>query len=211
MKDTIVYFITHSETFSSKNIFIIKNSDNIQLPNEKVFLSIEGEKKAHELSKLQELHNIDAVYSSNYESCLQTAKYFTSKDNQIIYIDERFNERIEGNLDSLSHYDFDNIQAKNFDYKLVGGESLNEVKKRMATATKQVLMNEAGKRVIVITHNKALIALLSLWCEVGYNYDDEIILTFNDKTVFDGSSSPLMGFKVTFDGMSVLNVESIEL
>lgn len=210
MKDTIIYFITHSEIFPSKNISIIKNSDNIKTTREKIFLSIEGENKASELSKQKEFQNIEAVYSSSYSRCLQTAKYFITKDSPIIYIDERFNERIKGNLSNLNYYDYEKIQAKNFDYKLDDGESLNEVKERMASATKQVLMNESEKQVAVFTHNKALIALLSSWCEVGYNYDDEIILTYNDTTVFDGYSNALMVYKVTFDGFNVLNVEHIK-
>ena len=72
---------------------MISNSDSNQVQNEKAFLSVSGEKKAEELSKHFELHNIDAVYSSNYVRALETAKYIALENNTIINVDDRFNER----------------------------------------------------------------------------------------------------------------------
>ncbi|MGM9834415.1 MAG: histidine phosphatase family protein [Bacilli bacterium] len=211
MNETVIYFVRHSETFPKGNIYTIKNSDSPLVSSEKAFLSINGEKKAEALSKIEELQGIDAIYSSSYDRCMQTAKYFAAQNDTIIHVDERFNERIIGYLDDLSKLSYERIQAKNFDYKARAGESLNEVKKRMADATKQVLMNESGNRVVIVTHSTALVTLLSLWCDIGYNYDDEIILSYNDETIIDGTFTAPMVFKVVFDGMSVLNVEHINI
>lgn len=211
MNETVIYFVRHSETFPKANIYTIKNSDSPLVTSEKAFLSVKGEKKAEALSKVEELQGIDAIYSSSYDRCMQTAKYFADQNNTIIHIDERFNERVVGYLDDLSQADYERIQAKNFDYKARAGESLNEVKKRMAYATKQVLMNETENRVVVVTHSTALITLLSLWCDMGYNYNDEIILSYNDETVIDGTWEAPMVFKVVFDGMNVLSVEHINI
>ena len=56
MQKTIVYLIRHSEQLKIKGIKNIKEDD--QINNEKIILSVEGENKARELSKKEELNNI---------------------------------------------------------------------------------------------------------------------------------------------------------
>ena len=51
---TTVYFMRHSEALKSQNI---KNSDTLQLQNEKWVLTIKGEYIAKEKSELEELKN----------------------------------------------------------------------------------------------------------------------------------------------------------
>ena len=58
---TTVYLIRHSKSEKINNIV---NSDNLQIQNEKQFLSIEGEELAKEKMNNDELKNIDALYSS---------------------------------------------------------------------------------------------------------------------------------------------------
>ena len=124
--ETVVYLIRHSENTSKSNLHIIKNSDSEQVMNEKSFLSVSGEKKAIELCKVKELQGLDAIYSSNYVRALETAKYLAFENKTVINVDERLNERKIGKMGSLSWKDFSQGQAKDFDYKLPGGESLNE-------------------------------------------------------------------------------------
>ena len=88
---TYVYLIRHSEQLKIENM-ILENEDS-QISNEKIILSIEGEKKAEEISKLTELSNIDVLWSSNYVRAISTAKYIASQNNIDINIDENFNER----------------------------------------------------------------------------------------------------------------------
>ena len=211
MEKTIVYLIRHSESTPKSNIKNIVNRDSEQINNEKVFLSVSGEKRAEELSKNKELKNIDAVYSSNYVRALSTAKYIALENNTIINVDERLNERKIGDMGDMEWKEFERLQTKKHDFKLVGGESLNQTKKRMVEVMKNILMFEAGNRVAVVSHATAITCLLSSWCEYGLNYDDRIILTYNEKTVVDGSFSAPHVFKVTFDGMNVLNVEYIDI
>ena len=114
-------------------------------------------------------------------------------------------------MGDMTAKEFARLQAKDFDFKLSGGESLNQTKKRMVEATKNVLMFEAGNRVAVVTHAVALTCLLSSWCEVGKNYDDEIILSYDGASIVDGTFTTPMVFKVTFDGMNVKNVERLSI
>ena len=87
MKNTIIYLIRHSEQLKINGTYISKEDD--QSKNEKIVLSIEGEKKALELSKSEELQNIDLLYSSNYARAIATAKYIAAENNIQINIDDR--------------------------------------------------------------------------------------------------------------------------
>lgn len=87
----IVYLIRHSEQFKIKGIKNI--TEDTQSSNEKIILSIEGEKKAQEISNLKELNDIDILWSSNYVRAISTAKYIANKNEIEINIDERLNER----------------------------------------------------------------------------------------------------------------------
>ena len=87
-KVTYIYLIRHSEQLRLKN-----NEDESQIANEKIILSVDGEKKAEEISKLDELKNIDVLYSSSYVRAIATAKYIALENNIEIIIDKNFNER----------------------------------------------------------------------------------------------------------------------
>ncbi len=209
--ETVVYLIRHSEVTPRVNIKNISMHDNKQNINEKAFLSVSGEKRAEKLSKHQELQNIDAVYSSNYVRCLETAKYIALENNTIINVDDRLNERKVGEMGEMRASEFERLQRKDFDFKLSGGESLNQTKKRVVEAMKNILMFESGNRVAVISHATAITTLLTAWCETGYNVDDNIILSFEDETIVDGRYTAPMMFKVTFDGMNVKDIKNIDL
>lgn len=90
-KLTQVYLIRHAEQLKIKNK-IVKN-ENSQISNEKIILSVAGEKEAEKISELEELKNIDILWSSNYARAIGTAKYIAEKNNIEINIDESFNER----------------------------------------------------------------------------------------------------------------------
>lgn len=91
LEKTIIYLIRHSEQLRINGSY--ESSESEQLKNEKIILSIEGEKKAERLSEREELKNIDALYSSNYTRAISTAKYIAAQNNIEINIDERLGER----------------------------------------------------------------------------------------------------------------------
>ncbi len=209
--ETVVYLIRHSEATSRSNFKIISCSDSLQEENEKMLLSISGEKKAELLSKHEELSNLDAVYSSSYVRALETAKYIALENNTIINVDDRLNERKIGKMDDMEPIEFEKTQMKDFDFKLPQGESLNQTKKRIVDSMKNILMFESGNRVAVVTHATALTCLLSAWCEMGRNYDGQVILSYDDETIIDGHFTAPMVFKVVFDGMNVKSLEYLNI
>ena len=79
---TIVYLIRHSVRFNNKEMIeSYKTNQNALLKNEKIVLSVTGEKRAEILSNEEELQDIDVVYTSNCVRTLQTAKYLLEKQN----------------------------------------------------------------------------------------------------------------------------------
>lgn len=209
--DTVLYILNASEVIPKNNIKNISVKDSNQLNVETIPLSVSGEKNAEYLSKNKELNNIDSVYCSNFVSAISTAKYIAIENNCIINVDERLNERKVGQLSSIDIAEFNRLQLRDANFKLNNGESLNQTKKRITECIKNILMFESGNRVAVVTHNVALTCLLSAWCEEGRNYDNDIILTYNDDSIIDGKCEIPMLFKVVFDGMIVTSVERIDL
>ena len=88
---THIYLIRHSEQLKIKNKIV--QNEYSQISNEKIILSVKGEKKAQKISKLKQLNNVDVLWSSNYVRAISTAKYIASENNIEINIDENFNER----------------------------------------------------------------------------------------------------------------------
>ena len=85
MENTIIYLIRHSEQLREYTNIVVSQEEN-----EKIVLSVEGEKRAERLSLNSELINISEIWSSSYSG---TAKYIAYKNNLKINIDNRLNER----------------------------------------------------------------------------------------------------------------------
>lgn len=98
--DTIVYLIRHSEQFRG-----YKEKYNSQQQNEKIVLSINGERLAEELSNNAELQNIDELWSSSYSRAVCTAKYIAEKNNLEINVISDFGEKqfLDGNYNVIEN------------------------------------------------------------------------------------------------------------
>ena len=88
---TTIYLMRHS--MALKNINNDYNDESLQLQNEKMPLSIEGEELASNISKESELQNIDVVISSNYVRAMATAKYILNINKLNLIVNSAFGER----------------------------------------------------------------------------------------------------------------------
>lgn len=203
---TVVYMIRHSEPFK-KHKGSIRTNETILLENEKSPLSIQGEKLAERMANHKEYKNLDLVYSSNYVRAMSTAKYFASINNLLVNIDDRFNERVHG-VNSWSELpsNFEANQFDNEDYKTGFGESQKEVQNRMYEGLLDIIRNNKGKRIAVISHSTAIAFLLKKWCEVYYDKEYK----FKGKSFFDGKWNYCETFKLEFDEndelLNILNI-----
>lgn len=91
MNETIIYLIRHSEQY--RDCIYNFSSDSECVKNEKIILSVDGEKKAQLFAEQEELKKIESIYSSNYTRAMATAKYIALNNNLKINIDDRLGER----------------------------------------------------------------------------------------------------------------------
>lgn len=208
MKKTIVYLIRHSEQLKLDGIKNITEEE--QMSNEKIILSVEGEIKASNLSKIDELQNIDVIWSSNYVRAISTAKYIAHKNNLSINLDSNFNERKLGNLETLEKidknkkYSFTESQLLDSNFKNLEGENRNEVTIRMTASLNKLLEDYSGKKIVVVSHGAAIKFLLMNWCTLN----EEHKLLYNNNLI-DLKSPSIVKLEFDEKKLQYLNILNI--
>lgn len=212
MIETTVYLIRHSVRFNNKNILQYNTEQNKTIRNEKIILSVEGEKRAETLSNEKELQNIDIAYTSNCVRTLQTAKYLLEKQKLKANIDERFDERRSGKPNDDIVKDWWLRQYTDENYKTEGGESQKEVRERFTEAFNEVLEANKGKRIAIFSHGYAITFFIMTWCKFKYNgTKDDMQFYFRNKKIFDKKLNAPDVFKLEFDENNrIVDIKNIE-
>lgn len=207
---TLIYLIRHAQPIKIE-LKNVNNNDDCQIQNEKQVLSLKGEKQALELSKKDIFKNIDSVYSSKYVRAIETAKYIASEKNISILIDERLGERKLGVEEKSKEFWLEQMYNENI--KAIGGENQKEVRKRMIESIEDILKNEKGKKVAVVTHATAMTFLLMNWCKLENAILDgkKRKLSFNNKIVIDDSFNTPEVFELVFDDDVIYSIKRINL
>ncbi|MDD3187470.1 MAG: histidine phosphatase family protein [Bacilli bacterium] len=203
---TEIYLLRHSLQIDKKLLnYDPKEKD--QLKNEKLILSKEGEILAEEFSSRKEFQNIDLIYSSNYVRAIETAKYFSN--DKIINIDYRLGERV---VTEKIDNEFWASQFYNEELKTKNGESGKEVSKRMMEVMNEILLNNLGKRVLVVSHAAAITFFLLNFCKlIDLDYQNKSrILTYRGKEIINGPIQKPSAFKLTYKDRELDNVEYIK-
>lgn len=201
---TTIYLISNNCFMNDKIIY----KDYIDFDEKRKYqpLTINGEKIALTIAKRKKFQDIDAIYSSTFFSSINTAKYLVDKLNIDLIVDKRLDNRLVGNLTD-SNINLRNLQEHDFDYKLVGGESLNDVKSRMIDIMKEILRNHEDSKVAVFTHNVPIISLLTVWCEKGFNYEEKLILNYNDNVIIDGLKNDYNVIELNYEKEKLLSIK----
>ena len=209
--NTTIYLIRHSLKFKSKNIESYNSSEEELVRSEKIIISVEGEKRAQALSKLDELQNIDAVYVSNCVRTLQTAKYLLDEQRLKVNIDERLDERRYGIPNDDEYPDWFRMQYFDPKFKTVNGESQEEVRDRVNEAFNEIVNNNRGKRVAIFSHGYAITFFLLKWVKLKKLTEDrKYTLEFNNKVFYDKKLDAPEIFKLTIDeNNELVNIEYI--
>lgn len=200
---TIVYLINNNLTMNNLNF---PSNESLVSKREKRILSIEGEKASEILANSLLLEHVQTIYSSPYVMSISTAKYLANRLELDINIDSLLGERKIGLLGNNKISQITEMQETNFDYKLSGGESLNEVKSRMLSFINKVLDNDKDKTVAAFTHNVAITSLLSLYCTKGYNLDNRLILNYGDDAIVDGTWDGINIIELDFQDKELVNI-----
>lgn len=167
-------------------------------------LSFSGEYNAKKISEYKELNQVSKVYASQFSSSLGTAKYLSEKLNLDIIIDSRFNDCKVGYLGSKNMKMVKGLQEHDFNYKLNGGESLNDVGLRIDNA-----INSLEDNSVIFTHKRAILGYLIQKSSVGYNLDDSLILEYNNKQIYDDTDALYDIYELTYENNELMNIEKI--
>lgn len=183
------------------------NNESLQLQNEKMPLSIEGEELASNISKESELQNIDVVISSNYVRAMSTAKYIANANNVNLILNSDFGERKFGinSWDELPS-DFGLRQNSDENYKLGDGESQKEVRERVYKALMDLIDKYKDKRIVIVSHGSAILWTLKEWCNVDLK--NKRIL-FNDKIILYDNIFNCTTFKLEFNDKKLVNIDKV--
>ncbi len=210
---TKVYIVRHSEQLKNKaKKFVIEDS---QIENEKIILTVNGEKKAENLAKvLYSKDKIDVLWSSNYVRAMSTAKYIADIYDIPMNIDHRFGERKLGNLEELKKLgegksnSYTAEQLLNENFKNIGSESMLEVRKRALAALEEILEENLGKNICIVTHG-ALIKFLLL------NYailnKETLDIEYNNKKIIKSKLNSPDVIRLTYENNQLINMEHLEI
>lgn len=209
---TTIYLIRHSIRFNPNLIWQYNTDQNKTIRNEKIVLSVEGERRAEILSNEAELQNLDIVYASNCVRTLQTAKYVIEKQKLKVNIDERYDERRVGKPNDEVVKDWWLRQYWDENYKTEGGESQKEVRERFWEALKEVLDDYKDKRVAIFSHGYAITFFIMKWCKFEYiEEEDNIRYTYKGKEFFRDKINAPDVFKLEFDdNKELIKIEHID-
>lgn len=202
---TTIYLMRHS--MALKNINNDYNDESLQLQNEKMPLSIEGEELASNISEESELQNIDVVISSNYVRAVATAKYISKANNVNLIVNSAFGERKFGvnSWDELLS-GFELRQNDDENYKIGDGESQKEVRERVYKALMEVIDKYKDKRIVIVSHASAILWLLKQWCDVDLKNK---CITFNVKSILYDNIFNCTTFKLEFDDKRLVDIDKV--
>ena len=177
--------------------------------NRNMILSTEGEKRAEELCNIEELDNVDRIFTSNSVRAIATAKYLAEKNNIKIELDKRIDERIFG-VETLNDLpkDFNKLSFDNKNFKMKSGESFNEVDSRFINFINDLLEQDSNKNVLVI-HGLILLSYLETICD--FSFDGNIFdIKYKNKVIINGNPKSPSVYKITYnDNKEVIDVELI--
>ena len=201
---TTIYLINNSLTM---NNLAFPDKESLEQKREKRILSILGEEESRRLVQNKDLQKVQYIYSSSYVMSIGTAKYLAQDLELDINIRLELGERVIGNLGDKKIRMITEIQENDFDYKLAGGESLNEVKNRMGRFINQILEKHTDKTIALFTHNVAITCLLSKWCVKGFNLDNRLILNYGEEAIIDGAWDGINIIELVFDGKDLVSIK----
>lgn len=203
-----IYFIC-SNLFVNNLIF----ADEMDLERRKMTrpLSNEGEALAKKFALLDDLSDTSLIYSSVASSSLCGAKYLAERLKKDIIVSEDLNDARIGRLGNKSLKMLKYMQNHNFNVKLDDGESLEDVSKRVNNLLDNIISFDE-KKVVIYTHKRTLLGYLIKHGEVGFNLDDDLVVEFNGKVIYNESEKDIDIIKIVLDeNHEVYDMEVIDI
>lgn len=200
---TTIYLINNTLTMNKLDY----PDDTLEQRRQKRILSIEGEKESEKLCNLSFLKGVNVIYSSPYVMAIGTAKYLASELEIDIEITRELGERVLGAIGDKKIRMISEMQENDFSYKLAGGESLNDTKRRMTCFINKIRRMEKDKTIAMFTHNVAITSYLSEYCTKGFNLDNRLILNYHEDAIIDGAWDGINIIELIFDGEELISIK----
>ena len=202
-----IYLIRHSAPFIEIDNYIDYKLVSWKDYNRNMILSREGEENAKKLCNIEELKDLDEIYSADSFRALGTAKYVSEMNNLKIKLDDRINERELG-INTISeipeNFQIDSFNNKDLKYK--SGESLNEVDKRFNSFINDKLKN--NNKIALFIHG--IIMMSYLQNNTDFSFDGKNMkLIFNNKEIYNNKMKTPMIFKINYDNNKIIDIEEI--
>jgi len=203
---TEIYLLRHAEPM---NCYFPSN-ENKQIANEKIPLSVNGEKSAEQLFKSNFFNDIDLVVSSSYVRSISTAKYLLKNKVELL-INPLFNERKLGDEEREPEFWLQQLYDQSI--KNTNGESQLEVRNRMFAGIGELLSKNLYKKIAIVSHGMAITFLLMNWCKLeDANLDGKVRkLSFNGKTIINDRIKYLDIFKLVFVDNKIVSIEKLSI
>ena len=163
-----LYFVRHGQTESNKKGTVTGQIDSP--------LSTEGIEQVKK-TILEMSDDYSEIYSSDLIRCKQTAEILNQKLNLPIQYDIRLRERHFGSLAGKKFKDMDTtgeIREKDknqqYDYRPYGGESVEDVRKRLFDFINELSKKKPKGKVLVVTHGGIIRLLHNLMNAEVYGF-----------------------------------------
>lgn len=131
--------------------------------------------------------NYDLFISSDLTRCVETSNIINEKLNMDIIYDSNYREVNNGDLKNLTLEEFNNkypglyFSSLDMDEKYPNGESPNDFYNRVSKAFIDLLENNIGKKILLVTHGGVITVLLCLI--KGYKYSNYLKIVPNTGTL----------------------------
>jgi probable phosphoglycerate mutase len=121
-------------------------------------LSEDGKMQAEKTGQRLQGENIDFIYSSPLNRCLDTANLINKNLGIEIKTHELLVERDFGNFTNANAKDinFDDLDLDTEENKSAGVESMDSVKARVQNFLKEIFLNHQNQNILVVTHNNPI-------------------------------------------------------
>ena len=122
-------------------------------------MTLEGIVHIESVAKVLKKHKIDIIFTSPYQRTKATARIVSKAVGAKIIEDRRLQEINCGIFNWKTGKEYGNFfdaQSERFDKAPSGGETLNEVKRRVFSFIKEVNSRHVGKNILIVSHGDPL-------------------------------------------------------
>jgi broad specificity phosphatase PhoE len=139
-------------------------------------LNEHGRKQAERLANYIRHIGMAALYTSDLRRAAETAAILSAKLERAPILDERLRERDIGDWQGLTPQEMQNWYPDEYErlladpehYRVPGGESRVDVKDRMQEAFEEILQQDRGETIGILSHTTAIHALLDALIPGGF-------------------------------------------